>query len=422
VLKRKMLFLAVMLLFVPFVSWAGTYKASSCSYWDVSKAVEAASPGDTVSIPPGTCTWTEPLSISKSLILEGAGVDSTIIFRDSKHGAPLVKIVPSRDVPVRVTGIRFTQLNNNRADSIFVRVSGPRNGSFPLTKVRIDHCHFNKGGRQIFVVGWVYGVIDHNIFVNGNISVGVSGDNNYSWHRPIKAGTENSVFVETNTFIIDNNADAEPNHLIYLQEGARVVVRYNKFNASNYTLPRKLCYFFDSHGNINYYKGDSGDFRGQPITEIYNNIFHAFRATEMIGAFRGGSVLIHDNIFLYEAPPAPAAIKLTEEEGWQRKLFELQATEWPAEDQINNSFFWNNTLNGIPVTSVHLPFPTDSIFIQKNRDYWMAPPGPSSGRTTYVGRAGGAMRFSPSGHNAYYPYTPYTYPHPLTVGTVRQRR
>ena len=49
-------------------SWAATINAASCSYADVSAAVSAASPGDTVSVPSGTCTWNTQLNITIPIV------------------------------------------------------------------------------------------------------------------------------------------------------------------------------------------------------------------------------------------------------------------------------------------------------------------------------------------------------------------
>ena len=62
------------LLFGLSVAQAATIPASSCSQAAVQTAVNAASDGDRVVVPAGTCTWTNAVSISnKTIILEGAG-------------------------------------------------------------------------------------------------------------------------------------------------------------------------------------------------------------------------------------------------------------------------------------------------------------------------------------------------------------
>lgn len=410
---NHLLFFAFFML-SPVVSWANTITAASCSVSDVTTAYNSASSGDTVVIPKGSCTWSSGLTISKSITLQGAGSSSTLITHDA--ASPTIKVSLSSDVPVRITGLYINKVKQNATG--YNAISLNLNGK---TKVRVDHNKFELGLRTVLIneSGDVGGVIDHNEFVNNDIAVGVIGDNNAAWSRPIEAGTAKAIFVEDNTFTINNNTPTEPDHLIYLQEGSRTVIRHNVFDSSKYTTG--TTYFFDSHGNQNYYTGN-GDFRGQPITEVYNNTFHAYRANEMIGGFRSGSLLIHDNTMLSDVG-SPTAIKATEEEGWQ-VFFSTKRTAWPAEDQVFNSFIWNNTLNGAAITDIGLPFSSDSTFIKKDRDYFMHAPASTGGKETFTGRAGASnsaptsgssstMTFSSSGQNAYYPYTAYTYPHPL---------
>jgi hypothetical protein len=181
--------------------------------------------------------------------------------------------------------------------------------------------------------------------------------------------------------------------------------------------------------------------RGHPITEFYNNKETAVR-DDYAMVFRGGSVLAHDNT-VTTLRYTPSIVLREEEWVGDGGNWGLRSV-WPAEDQINNSFFWNNTVNGGPMTADPTP-----IFIVQDRDYFMhAPCGASDthdaygnicthGKETYIGRPGasptypsdgtytdkngllwpmgaGTMTASPSGDNKYYPYIPFTCPHPLT--------
>jgi hypothetical protein len=281
-------------------------------------------------------------------------------------------------------------------------------------KLRIDHNAFREGGRTINPSsGRVEGVIDHNTFLNSDIAIGLEADDNTAWTRPQEMGTANSLFIEDNTFTVNNSATSEPDEQIYHQEGARTVIRYNTFDFSTYTAGNSLP--VDSHGNQCYYT-DGCNFMGQPTVEIYNNTFslhHTYRVLHI----RGGSLMIHDNTMTTVSGRADA-IQFTEEEAWKTAFFSPLRTVWPAEDQIMNTFVWNNTLNGYLITNVKLGSEHDATFIQQDRDYFMHAPAASGGKETYPGRQGAAdMTFSSSGANAYYPYTPYIYPHPLVKGT-----
>lgn len=402
----NVVFLTVLILF-PIASWATTYTAVSCSFADVTTALNAAKTGDIVAIPNGNCSWSSPLTIAKGITLRGAGIDSTIITNIGTES--LIDVNLSSNVPIRITGIYFDNVSTITTRNA-IDVNGKLDGSFALTKLRIDHNTFKKGKRAVHVRGWVYGVIDNNNFLNCDIGVGISGDDNYSWMRAIAAGTADALFIETNTFTINNDTDREPNEQVYHQGGGRTVTRYNTFDGTSYTVGNSL--FFDSHGNNNYYTGTSSDFRGQPILEIYMNTFKAHKTYSML-YFRGGSLLVWNNALSITTGTTQKMI-LTEEESWQLLVFPTLATVWPAEDQINNSFFWNNTFNGSPI-GVQLKNVSDTTFIQENRDYFLHAPQSTGGKSIYVGRAGGAMTFSSVVANAYYPYTPYAYPHPLTT-------
>jgi hypothetical protein len=79
------------------------------------------------------------------------------------------------------------------------------------------------------------------------------------------------------------------------------------------------------------------------------------------------------------------------------------------------------------ITNISTTGANASTFIQQNRDYFMHAPQATGGYEYFTGsRQGGSqthptendtgsMAFSPSGANAYYPYTPYAYPHPLSL-------
>ena len=381
-----------------------TIIAASCSSSDVQAAIDKAVDGDTVIVPAGNCTWNSTLTLDKAVVLKGAGADLTVL--NYGGNVSIIRIAPSSDKAIRVTGFSF-HVQSNLIDTVngwAITVVGNGKGSFGLTKIRIDHNTFNKGKRQIFWTGWAYGLVDNNIFKNGNIAIGICGDNNYSWQRPIVPGTSDSLFIEDNVFIINNDSDREPNEAIYHQEGGRSVTRYNIFNGSTYTNGNSL--WFDSHGNWPCPpSGSSGPFdpdspeaaftcRGQPLIEVYGNTFsqhHSYRWAYL----RGGTILFWNNTLTNLKSGLPS-IEITDEESWQSLFFEPLKTVWPAHDQITNSYFWNNTINGVLINP-RIKRSEDTIFIQENRDYFTRAPQPG---------------------DVYYPYSPYTYPHPFRTDCV----
>ncbi|MGZ3745084.1 MAG: hypothetical protein ACXWRA_14950 [Pseudobdellovibrionaceae bacterium] len=402
------------LIFLPAVSWSAIKNAVSCSYSDVSAAYNMASSGDTVIIPAGTCTWANTLTLAKAITLQGAGKASTILTQSGS--TTLIDISPSSDIAIRVTGIAFVLGGETGAYKTAIGISGSRDNSYKLTKIRIDNSKFTKGNQAIFASGTAYGSIDHNEFVNGSTPIFLRGSDDYDWLRPYGAGTADALFIEDNTFTITNDVDTtNRDAVIYIQEGYSSVVRYNTFDSTQFTTVNYMTMILNNHGNQNYYVPGSANFRGQPIFEMYNNVARAYK-TDEFASFRGDSVLIHDNSFT-TVTGSPTIIQFSEEEAWQSQFFSPLRTTWPAEDQMNNSFIWNNTYNGSPVLDISLddPAAANAIFIQKNRDYFMHPPQATGGKETWPDRPGSSnMIFSSSGANAYYPYTPYTYPHPLT--------
>lgn len=372
-------------LVLPVASWAATRTAASCSYSDVLSAYNAASEGDIVSIPAGTSTWSSTFNLTKGITIQGAGKASTII---AVNIDPAILVTLSSDVAVRITGIYFKQTNNNSGKTA-VRVRPSVYGNI-LRNIQIDNCKFEKGSRDVNIRGDVYGVIYQNEFINNNIAIGFEGNNDGSWRLPIVAGSSSAMFIEDNTFVINNNADREPNELIYHQEGARSVTRYNTFDASTYTAGAAM--FFDSHGQW------TPPYRGQPILEIYRNKFNCDNSYRMMN-IRGGSVLLHNNSGNCSS-------------NYSFHLDNEQTESWPQPDQVYNSFMWNNT--GIPT----LYFPNSSSIIQQNRDYFLHAPASSGGKETLINNGLGGMTFTSSGANAYYPYTEYTYPHPLRSGQI----
>ena len=398
-------------------TYAETLYAKSPSNSDVSATISSARPGDNVVIPAGYANWTSGVVINKELTIRGADEDKTIIA-SSTNGLALFTVSLTSDVSVDISniyfkiGINISQFPNIAPKAIYV--SGKRDGSFPYTKIRIHHNKFEKGTRVVHISGWVYGVADHNEFLNCNMCVAFDGDNNYSWSRAIEAGTVNAFFIEDNNFTFDANLTSYVQQPIFHQQGARSVTRYNTFDSRT---TASTIEFVDNHGNNNLYTGTGKDFRGQPIIEFYNNTIRAgscYRFADL----RGGSNLFHNNTITTEKS-STCPIALREEEGAPTtNIISPPRTKWSAQDQVTNSFFWNNTVNGKP-----LPVVTwnkeDSIFIQQNRDYFLHEPQGNGGVSTYRLLPGASnIIFLESDPNAYYPYKQYTYPHPLTKGEI----
>jgi len=357
-----------------------------------------------------------------------------MLSADPSLNAGLFQVSLTTTSLVRISGFYFDLGTFTSYDRYGVAISGN------ITQIRVDHNKFNRGKAQILIDGAVKGVLDQNCFYNSNISTSLLGgaaaaQGNQSWADPIVAGMDmglNTLYVEDNTFTRDQTLACGSINLnchIESGHGGRFVIRHNTFTGTwcynECILAQGDCYAdaaIMTHGNGNYYNG-STDLRGHPIVEVYNNTINMVRVTGYALTFRGGSVLAHNNAITVGMYPQYTYLSLIEEETWSSTVFSPLRTAWPAEDQIFNSFFWNNTVNGNPIELT-----TDSAtFHVQDRDYFLHAPAATGGKETFTGRAGASntaptegspstMQFSSSGANAYYPYTPFTYPHPLRAG------
>jgi hypothetical protein len=449
-MKNKLLFTVTFLLLILISApgWAAvdTHIAKSASYDDVKEAVDAASAGDTVIVPAGTATWSSSVEITKAISVIGAGSDKTILTANGsmfvlqkKYGFFWVHGFSSTQL-VRISGFRFEMIDWKTAYAIVVGW-----WDVALDNVRIDHNRFNYGNQAI-EIGGSKGVIDHNYFYDSDLTItytaGSRAQADASWDALV-TGTEEPLFIEDNYFVDDNNIPANySDERIGTDNGGKLVVRYNHWDSTAYNRKDKdgtyfLSWPFMTHGNASGgspsgsgYYGDSR--RGQSIVEFYNNTIAGCRLYYLV--FRGSSNLIHDNTITTLV--GRSGIFLREEEYTPPSACEQfcpPRTQWPAEDQVFNTYIWNNTVNGTPITNSDVITGDSTEAIHEGRDYFMHAPQATGGMEVFTARHGaagsyptdgsvaqfpytGTMIFVPTGPNAYYPYTPYPYPHPLTRG------
>src|SRR5262245_5114610 len=155
---------------------AATITAASCSAADVQTAVNSAGDGDTVMVPPGSCTWSTRVSITnKSISLIGAGIGSTSITGNDSTArqrcALNLTMKPSGNI-TRVSVFEFSCALGSGIPSAYagggiVTFSGlSSNMRFDHNKVTIT----NTSGLYS-PNGSVHGVADHNTFIsNGNLT------------------------------------------------------------------------------------------------------------------------------------------------------------------------------------------------------------------------------------------------------------
>lgn len=376
----------------------------------VQACVNAAPAGGTVNLPAGNFTWNATVTISKSITLQG---NNTTITRAAGFNAGLIWIngLPS-DVPVRITGISFIQpVGQNGVDQVAIMPQGPYAGSWAMTKLRIDHCYFYGGMRVIFAKWRVNGVADHNTFHNcANINL-QNGDDDAAWARAGASpqfGTSDAIFFEDNSIIVDG-ALTYFDVLGDINTGGKYVWRYNDFDLTAMP-PNQFGSLIESHGNQAYWTGQNDWLRGGIMCEVYNNTIR-FNGAYRIFWFRGGRAIVANNTLT--GTFSGKVVAFDEEE--PIIVNPHRTGPWPAEDQINNTFIFGNTLNGQAVGASlvgNWQAPSDP-YVQAGRDYWLQPPSPSTIKTY-------PQPGSPSSPNYPLPYnpsvtswTPYIYPHPL---------
>lgn len=393
----------------------------------------AAPSGDTIVFPlNATSTWSSPLMISKAVSIVGNG---TTLVQGSilNTGFFYLSGITSSSL-MRITGFTF-----NLIDFTPSRLGIAMNpASVALTNLRIDHNTFRFGYTQINCYG-AKGVIDHNYFYNSlkaiDFAAGTTAQATASWVS-MAAGTGDALFIEDNHFIDDASYPASyEQEKIGTENGGKLVVRYNDFDSDNISalMAGNTSTTIHTHGNAPggvpanqaYWEQGYGARRGQSVVEIYHNTMHGKRI-DFMAILRGSANLVWSNSLSETAGGGDnSRFYLREEESTDS--WSPSRTTWPAEDQVHNSFFWDNTFQGNAQTIANFVTGDIAAFIQENRDFFLHAPQSSGGKESFTGANGasggyptdgvlyptlGTMTFSAAGANAYYPYTPYTYPYP----------
>ena len=303
---------------------AATIAASSCSYSAVSAAVSSAAPGDTVTVPGGSCTWTSTLSINKGISLIGAGKGKTIITRSTSNA--VISYSPAdqtANLLIRISGFTF-DMGGQGGVGMYLS-SGQTTKA--QTKLRIDNNRFQNlqlGSSQNQYIrhsGNLYGVIDSNDFGPVTYPIrtvtfpGAYGWNNYQ--GVVFGAADNNLFFE------DNNFEGISDMVTDCDNGNRYAYRYNTF-----TLNAGAGYpLFDMHGN------QGGGYYACMGGELYGNQFN--------GAY-GGTFLDHRGgraFVFYNSTAANMGIQVREE--FDDALDSVTNTsQYPQ--HVSGSYYWGN--------------------------------------------------------------------------------
>lgn len=437
-----------------------SYGDGTSSLTNVQAAYDDASEGDTILLPEnGSATWSSSFTIKKAITINGNG---TTLTADAAlaNGFFYITNVTINDL-IRITGFTLNAgVDYWSKPSRCIRIYN----SVSLGSLRIDHNTFYYGYDSIEVSG-SFGVIDNNYFYNGCrmiiFTAGSREQADESW-EDMSAGTANALFIEDNYFIIDKNWPAN-----YTQEnigsnnGGKLVIRYNDFDSDDMpdaTVANSTHDPIHLHGSAAGGQGTAGYWqecsscrRGQSVVEIYENTAHGKDIVRFYSA-RGSANLVYNNtITASTTTPKIATLDEEEYDALDNSNWQIKREEWPAEDQVHNTFFWGNTVNGraqsssdvlsytslsnANCTAENSPYSCcegsgtgHCDFIQEDRDYFLHEPQADGGREIFTGKNGasgsyptdgstysnlGTMVFTSEGSNAYYGYEAYTYPHPL---------
>lgn len=286
---------------------AGTYTAATCDYANVNGLINntggtqqhLAVDGDVINIPAGTCTWTTQLSVTVGISIIGAGSGSTTITEAVPTVSMLVVTIPSATSSTfRLSGITLAPGGQNVRYSL-MQITGTCN-STTCSHIRLDSLNITGWkyavdfSGQVSSVNNVFGVIDHITagLPNGGVfmeishgtygGVGLYGDS--SWASPDFWGTDNALYLETNTFTVPSG-----NGFSITDSGsgggARFVGRFNTLQNANW----------QTHGTES-----GGRNRGARHVEIYNNAltFATGSGTAQVGlGLRSGTALVGNNSY-----------------------------------------------------------------------------------------------------------------------------
>lgn len=261
--------------------WCGqpASDATSCERADVAAAIDAAASGATVKIPAGTCTWTAPIAITKSVTLEGAGETQTLIQAGNSDG---LLSVEGAGGGFRLTGIGFGGLTSGPLIAL--------NGS--ISALRIDHVTFTNIHDLCILIGyytWYQSnvalrvVFDHVTYVNdeehGFLRTYGSDD---SWNQPDALGSDDAIFIEDSTFAWNVASPGANAHVNDGEHGARIVIRHNQIQ----------------NGQLQWHDtGSTQQARSTRVLELYSNTFECTVDNCGWGAIglRGGTGVAFDN-------------------------------------------------------------------------------------------------------------------------------
>lgn len=363
---------------------AATINAASASKADVESAIASANPGDTVVVPSGTVSWSTSVAIS-GITLQGPGKDAG---SPTTITAGYVNITKHATHNTHLKGFRFS--GNSQHFDI--------NGAVANEMFIVSDCYFYNDGAAMGTIGTNGGLIYDCEFekadnVTGGSPVQATLGNtaaaNAEWaaaHTMGDADTNGDANVYIEDCTITNIRDGFPD----VDDGAKVVMRYNTFNDASVV----------THGGGNGGSENDTSTYGARHLEVYNNTFNRVATTEPLNQWlwmRGATGVFANNTVDDPSTgsyPGKPDIRLTvgcDTGSYPRQYQVGQSTQATDSTPDEPLLIFGNTWTGHTESITLGENPLDSCsapgdFIQDNRDY---------------------------DRSNSWSWTPYTYPHPL---------
>jgi hypothetical protein len=398
-----------------------TVGPSDCSSDRINGTISSAADGDTIDLTcVGTVNWSTSVVLpnTKGIKITGPGSNPapsssappsyTLTITSSAPGTMIVINPGLNKARYEISGLHFLRY----AGSVVV-IRGQGRGTDGLGAYRIHDNIFDHGTGASQIEyrcddGECTGLTDHNSFLDngtdnytlrvrdasrepGNSCFGLG-----SWTvRPFTPGDNRYHFIENNYFY---QSTVYQRHQISIDVGgARYVARYNTFDIQRTGATDVM----EAHGNEQQGRGARGG-------EIYGNTILGNSST--IGRninLRGGQWLVYNNTS-QTVNGSGAFVNLTHYRAstidyWQGTLepdcgeeasrpLSSSPSYHRANDQIQSTYMWNNTVNGVQNNCPYVQSENYvRFYIQQNRDY-------------FCGADQSAVGLS---------YTPYVHPHPL---------
>jgi len=330
---------------------------------DLQALVNAAGPDGVVQLPAGCFKITQPVGIPAGKRVFGAGMDSTILYRDpgllSDRDTPIFSVFGRGEGQTHISGIAFVGVRDTSDTAQDYGIVLKDTRSF-----RVDHCYFEGfGWAGVRTEGTARGVIDHSVFSDNykqginNLGYGVVVYGANRWAEDPGAGTAEAVFVEDCVF-------SGNRHAIAASAGAHYVFRHN------HVLRNVEACSVDAHGP------GYGWAQGTRYVEIYENTVEEPAYRQCGIGIRGGDGVVFGNTLRGFTRPILLILE------WGTP--DSQKSTYPAKGQIRELWIWDNETSRGP-TAPQIDGDAKG-FLQQARDYYTEPkPG----------------------------YQPYPYPHPL---------